>query len=128
MGHKTKKMNKEEAIKKVDECISSIFSKEDVKKLINEITLGVWLSDERVVEHTINFINENDHLIEVEFENAEFSYNVSGDQHGIKIEDFNVESHDVNLDKMTTEMDVSLLSYLEDKMNVEGEVIHDDNL
>ena len=57
-------MNKEQAIQRVDECISSIFTKEDVKKLINEITVGVWLSDERekgelMVKHTIEFIENN---------------------------------------------------------------------
>ena len=39
-------MNKEQAIKQVDECISSIFSKEDVKQIITNIkTEAVDLED-----------------------------------------------------------------------------------
>lgn len=110
-------MNKEQAIQKVDECISSIFSKEDVKKLINEITVGVWLSDERVVKHTIEFIENNEHLIEADFRNSDFSFEISGNQHRIDIDDFKVDSYDINVSSLAKTMEEGLLFYLEQKMN-----------
>ena len=110
-------MNKEQAIQKVDECISSIFSKEDVKKLINEITVGVWLSDDRVVKHTTEFIEEHVHLIEAEFRNSDFSFEISGDQDRIDIDDFTVDSYDIDVSGLAKRMEQDLLFYLENKMN-----------
>jgi len=110
-------MNKEQAIQRVDECISSIFTKEDVKKLINEITVGVWLSDERVVKHTIKFIESYDHLIEADFRNSDFSFEISGDQQGLDVEHFTVDSYDIDLSSLVTTMESGLLNYLEKKMN-----------
>lgn len=111
-------MNKEQAIQKVDECISSIFTKEDVKKLINEITVGVWLSmDERVVKHTIEFIDNHETLIEADFRNSDFSFEISGDQHNIDIDDFQVDSYDIDTSGLAKTMEEGLLFYLEQKMN-----------
>ena len=115
-------MNKEQAIQRVDECISSIFTKEDVKKLINEITVGVELSDERekgelMVKHTIEFIENNEHLIEADFRNSDFQYEVTGDQHGLDIEHFTVDSYDIDVSGLAKTMESGLLSYLENKMN-----------
>ena len=116
-SHKIKQMNKEQAIQKVDECISSIFTKEDVKKLINEITVGVWLSDDRVVKHTTEFIKEHVDLIEADFRNSDFSFEISGDQGGIDIDDFAVDTYDINVSYLAKRMEEDLLFYLENKMN-----------
>jgi hypothetical protein len=110
-------MNKEQAIQKVDECISSIFSKEDVKKLINEITVGVWLSDEMVVKHTIEFIGSNENLIEADFRYSDFKYEITGDQHGICVNDFTVDRYDIDVSSLTEKMEKDLLLYLENKMS-----------
>lgn len=115
-------MNKEQAIQKVDECISSIFSKEDVKKLINEITVGVELSDERekgelMVKHTIEFIENHETLIYADFRNSDFQYEVTGDQRGIDIEHFTVDTYDIDVSDLAKKMEEDLLLYLENKMS-----------
>jgi hypothetical protein len=81
-------MSKEQAIKQVDECISSIFSKEDVKQIINKIDSSA--PDLKKVFEMLEeaFDNSSDQL-EIEVESV--NWIIDGNQDGVHIEDVDIE-------------------------------------
>tara|TARA_R110000751_G_scaffold271119_1_gene370883 strand:+ start:1274 stop:1606 length:333 start_codon:yes stop_codon:yes gene_type:complete len=86
-------MNKEQAIKQVDECISSIFSKEDVKQIINKVDSSAPDLERffKVLEEA--FHNSSDQL-EVNVEDV--SWCIEGDHHNVEVNDVEVENWDFN--------------------------------
>ncbi len=83
-------MKKEQAIKQVDECISSIFSKEDVKQIITNIEteatdLGDFLS---VLDDAFDKASDN---LEVEVNSA--NWEVDGNQDGVYITNLELEDY-----------------------------------
>ena len=83
-------MNKEQSIKQVDECISSIFSKEDVKQIIEKIDTET--PDIGKVFNVLDkaFHNTSDH-IEVEVENICFDF--SGDQDSVSVDNVELDRY-----------------------------------
>lgn len=67
-------MKKQEAITQVNECISSVFSKEDVIKLIEQIEETTL--DEQLIEDVLKGFNNKIYHIEddiIDYSSAEFS-------------------------------------------------------
>lgn len=82
-------MKKLEVIKQVQECVSSVFSKEDVIKLINEIEGG--LNEDlvfKIKKQFSNLIMNIDDRKLIDFDSAEFELNYNK----------TIELSDVNID------------------------------
>ena len=97
-------MNKEQSIKQVDECISSIFSKEDVKQIIEKIDTETPDVGQLFKVLDQAFHNTSDH-IEVEVENICFDF--SGDQDSVSVD--NVELDGYSFEEYS--IDVFLLKF-----------------
>ena len=105
-------MKKKEVIKQVDECISSIFTKEDVKKLIEKID-GSNESDESDGspfselhrEPLWDAIEENIDCykceIEVTLESGDIRFNLDGDADGVNISNVEADVDEDNIDVTT---------------------------
>ena len=83
-------MNKEQSIKQVDECISSIFSKEDVKQIIEKIDTETPDVGQLFKVLDKAFHNTSDH-IEVEVENICFDF--SGNQDGVSVDNVELDRY-----------------------------------
>ena len=90
-------MNKEQAIEQVDECISSIFSKEDVKQIINKIDSSTPDLEKvfKVLEDA--FDNSSDQL-EVDVE--DITWCIDGDHRHVEISGVELENWDFNNDSI----------------------------
>ena len=85
-------MNKEQSIKQVDECISSIFSKEDVKQIIEKIDTETPDVGQLFKVLDKAFHNTSDH-IEVEVFSDSITFDFSGDQDSVSVDSVQLDKY-----------------------------------
>ena len=113
-------MKKQEAITKVNECISSVFTKDDVIRLIEQIEEGnnVALTETQIDEISANIkrelINMNTEDI-VDFDSVEFDI-----EYGNRIQLHNI---DVNYSNIEEAVEGELRSYAEALKEKNKEVV-----
>jgi hypothetical protein len=108
-------MNKEQSIKQVDECISSIFSKEDVKQIIEKIDTKTPDVGQLFKVLDKAFHNTSDH-IEVEVENICFDF--SGDQDSVSVDSIQLDKYcfeENSIDKFLSKFKDEIKRLLQDE-------------
>ena len=114
-------MKKLEVIKQVQECVSSVFSKEDVIKLINKIEGG--LNEDLVlgIKKQINTLIMNiDERKLLDFDSAEFELNYNNT---IELSNVNID-----LDLITDVVEEVLMDHVELEEQIkDAEMFHLDN-
>jgi len=114
-------MKKLEVIKQVQECVSSVFSKEDVIKLINKIEGGLnedlALEIKKQISTLIMNIDERK-LIDLDSAEFELSYNNT----------IELSSVNIDLDLITDTIEEVLMDHVEPEITIkEIEMFHLDN-
>jgi hypothetical protein len=114
-------MKKLEVIKQVQECVSSVFSKEDVIKLINKIEGGLnedlALEMKKQISTLIMNIDERK-LIDLDSAEFELSYNNT----------IELSSVNIDLDLITDIVEEVLMDHVEPEITIkEIEMFHLDN-
>jgi hypothetical protein len=114
-------MKKLEVIKQVQECVSSVFSKEDVIKLINKIEGGLnedlALEIKKQISTLIMNIDERK-LIDLDSAEFELSYNNT----------IELSSVNIDLDLITDTIEEVLMDHVEPEITIkEVEMFHLDN-
>jgi hypothetical protein len=114
-------MKKLEVIKQVQECVSSVFSKEDVIKLINKIEGGLnedlALEIKKQISTLIMNIDERK-LIDLDSAEFELSYNNT----------IELSSVNIDLDLITDTIEEVLMDYVEPEITIkEIEMFHLDH-
>jgi hypothetical protein len=114
-------MEKLEAIKQVQECVSSVFSKEDVIKLINKIEGGLnedlFLEIKKQISTLIMDIDEK-RLIDLDSAEFELTYNNT----------IQLSSVNIDLDLITDIVEEVLMDYVELEEQIkDAEMFHLDN-
>jgi hypothetical protein len=114
-------MKKLEVIKQVQECVSSVFSKEDVIKLINKIEGGLnedlALEIKKQISTLIMNIDERK-LLDLDSAEFELSYNNT----------IELSSVNIDLDLITDTIEEVLMDHVEPEITIkEIEMFHLDN-
>ena len=108
-------MNKEQAIKQVDECISSIFSKEDVKQIITNIkTEAVDL--EGFLSVLDGAFDRSSDELEIEVDSTEWE--IEGNQNGVYITNVELDDYsfkDSSVDSFIERLKVVIKEDLENE-------------